>query len=400
MIKQVDLYYEKTMLSSFLLYKVHSLEEIDRGQFELLRNHKLPGLFPCTALQMEDEIFLRYDLVPDTNVKQLFTEPATKALLYDCFSQTVETLLAMAEAGLDGDGFVLDPAHIYYDNFSNRLVFIYLPLKNNPFEKVSVKEFFRGILAAAQYDEAEDPHFFVQLHNLLAGGGSDLDLDAFLARLQELNEIQTAAPNQTESNFYSPSGEKVSIKNGIVTSEYSNRTSDKKTGQKLEIEEEVQYKRVTRTELGEHESLLDRAASLGRTSINITPHVTEEEGTTVLGAFSRKQVEEEEGTTALGIQPDSVRPPFLMGKEKIIITKPFYKIGRDPREADYLSKNTAIGRVHAHIITSGGEYFLEDNYSRNGSYLNGVKLAPGAKMKLRHEDKLKLANEEFEFRLF
>ena len=95
--------------------------------------------------------------------------------------------------------------------------------------------------------------------------------------------------------------------------------------------------------------------------------------------------------------------PFLIEAEtgeKIIVTKEVFKLGRDPEQADYASNNKVVGRIHAELVTSNGEYFVIDKYSRNGSYLNGVKLYPNEKNKIKHEDRIKLANQEFVFKLF
>ncbi|WLR55352.1 FHA domain-containing protein [Mesobacillus subterraneus] len=123
---------------------------------------------------------------------------------------------------------------------------------------------------------------------------------------------------------------------------------------------------------------------------------SEDGGTTVLGVTA----DEDEGTTTLG---HSTRRPFLLAvskNEKITIAKDFFKIGRDPMRADFATENKVIGRVHAHVIVTNGEYFLEDNHSTNGSFVNGVKVSPKEKVKIKHEDKIKLANEEFIFKVY
>ena len=128
----------------------------------------------------------------------------------------------------------------------------------------------------------------------------------------------------------------------------------------------------------------------------------ENEGTTVLGAYNELD-EYEEGTTALGVDNGGLPKPFLIETEtgaKIVVTKEVFKLGRDPKQADYASNNKVVGRIHAELVTSDGEYFVIDKHSRNGSYLNGVKLYPNEKNKIKHEDCIKLANQEFVFKFF
>ncbi|THE12426.1 FHA domain-containing protein [Bacillus timonensis] len=418
MIKHVDLHIENYGVSKFIFYKVPSEIRVDFTEADKLKNNKVPGLLPCVVINKGDEAYFRYDLVSEVTLAQSSTNQLTKEQLHSFFTNIIESLMEAERLGLNVNNFVFDENYIFIDNFSNRLILLYMPIKNNIFEKVSIREFFTNFLHSHSYDENDDLTFFVRLHNYFAAS-KEINLYALQQKLHELLVNKPASPQsftklpiQDEEprtpNYYSPGSEiKGSEENGVITSEYSSKRSDKKKSQKLEIEEEVQYKRITRTELGEGNSVL-----AGGTSININPNVgspisfdtdepEEEEGTTVLTAY--KEHEEEEGTTALGVGTSfHQQSPFLLTatQEKIMVSKKVFKIGRDPQQTDYTSKNKVVGRVHAELITENGEYFIVDKESRNGSYVNGIKLVPQNKVKIKHEDKIKLANEEFEFRLF
>ncbi|MCM3664683.1 FHA domain-containing protein [Mesobacillus subterraneus] len=450
MIKHVEFKLECYGISKFLYFHAGSKADIDGGQVELLKTSRIPGILPCSAILEGDNCFLRYDMISDNTLEMLNSMPATKEQLYNSFLNVAETLVDAQQSGLDIENIVFSQRDIFIDNFSNRLVFIYMPVKNNIFEKVSLKEFLRELMLSAPYDENEDAAFFIKLHNYLIET-ENVTPENLLEKMNELagdetierkpyqmpeklqHEVKAPAPapatatttaatatttekSEPESpeletpsfnpNFYSPGSEvhtvKTSVDNGVLTSEYTSQKRDVKTGRKLEIEEEVNYKRITRAELGENNSLLKEATALGGgTSINIQPALAnlepEYEGTTVLGVVAD---EEDEGTTTLG---HATRRPFLLAvskNEKITIAKDYFKIGRDPMRADFAADNKVIGRVHAHVISANGEYFFEDNHSTNGSYVNGVKVSPKEKVKIKHEDKIKLANEEFIFRLY
>lgn len=418
MIKQVDLHIENYGVSKFIFYKVPAELRVNFTEADKLKNNKVPGLLPCVVINKDDEAYFRYDLVSEETLAKASTTQLTKEQLHSLFTNIIETLIESERLGLNVNNFVFDENYIFIDNFSNRLILLYMPIKNNIFEKVSIREFFTSFLHSHSYDENDDLTFFVRLHNYFAAS-EEINLYALQKKLQEFLVNKPASPQSFKKlpiqdeepqtpNYYSPGSEiKATEENGIITSEYSSKKVDKKTKRKLEIEEEVQYKRITRTELGEGNSLL-----AGGTSINIKPNVgspisfdtdepDEEEGTTVLSAY--KEPEEEEGTTALGVGTGFYQQqPFLVTatQEKIMVTKQVFKIGRDPQATDYTSKNKVVGRVHAELITENGEYFIVDQESRNGSFVNDVKLVPKNKVKIKHEDKIKLANEEFVFRLF
>jgi hypothetical protein len=280
-----------------------------------------------------------------TNLDKLFSGTLTKVQLMTHLVNIIDSLMELEKSSVDLENILLDKKHIFLDHFSNRLVFMCHPIKDNVFEKVSMSKFFKELIASTSYDENGDLQFFIKLHNYLAGTPA-FQLQEFKEKLTEFSGgggDKNEAVQVTNSNFYSPGP-------GFIT----------------------------------------RALALA------------DEGTFVLEAFNEPD-EYEEGTTALGINNGSLQKPFLLETEtgaKILVTKEVFKIGRDPEQADYASNNKVIGRIHAELVTSDGEYFLIDKHSRNGSFLNGVKLSPNEKTKIKHEDRIKLANQEFIFKLF
>ena len=426
MIKHLNLKTESYGISRFFFYQVPADAEIDSDSLESLTNQQVLGILPCAVLKKEDEMYIRYDELSDFTVGRLFSRLLKKEHLAAYLVNLADCLTDLQKnPAIKLDHILLDKNYIFLDHFSNRLVFIYVPIKNDVFEKVSMKEFFRDLVAAAPYDEQGDLSFFIKLHNYLSSE-SEMDLLDFKEHLAAFSaavdkgvaaeaaveqlSFKAAAADDSQSHFYSPgkgSAEAAaSYEHGVLTSEYKSRMADKKKGQKLEIEEEVQYKRITRTELGEGDSLLKGASSIGGASINIVPnHGSFHEdngGTTVLDAFHGVQ---EEGTTVLGAGAASLEmpKPFLLlgaSSEKVVIEKGVFKLGRDPEQADYVSENRAVGRVHAEVVMEGGDYYFIDKHSTNGSFLNGKKLQPNQKNKLKHQDKIRIANEEMVFKLF
>ncbi|MFX4261535.1 FHA domain-containing protein [Pelotomaculum propionicicum] len=87
------------------------------------------------------------------------------------------------------------------------------------------------------------------------------------------------------------------------------------------------------------------------------------------------------------------------GQEEIIpINKPEFLIGRDKDAVDYWVKdNKYVGRVHAKITFDQGIYSITDLNSKNGTLLNGERLASNKPYKLTAGDKASLANFEFIF---
>lgn len=110
-------------------------------------------------------------------------------------------------------------------------------------------------------------------------------------------------------------------------------------------------------------------------------------------------------TTVLGVSAETIRhdPHLIRSKnnEKIPLNKPVFRIGKERSYVDYfISDNTAISRGHANIVDHNGEFFVVDTNSTNHTYVNGAMIQSGVETKLAHGDKVRLANEDFEFRMY
>ena len=73
--------------------------------------------------------------------------------------------------------------------------------------------------------------------------------------------------------------------------------------------------------------------------------------------------------------------------------KRIYTIGREPQCDIWLQDSTDVAsRNHAILeVGNGGKYFLTDQ-SRNGTYVNGIKMTPGAKVPVSRRDVISFAH--------
>ncbi len=75
---------------------------------------------------------------------------------------------------------------------------------------------------------------------------------------------------------------------------------------------------------------------------------------------------------------------------------PGFAIGR-AGDNDLVVDRPTVSRHHALVSEEGGRWFVEDRGSFNGTFLNGTKIQPGAKLPLRHGDRLGLGAEAVVF---
>ena len=111
-----------------------------------------------------------------------------------------------------------------------------------------------------------------------------------------------------------------------------------------------------------------------------------------------------ETTVLSGGSPEVQMCPHLVrtkNNENINLNKPVFRIGKERSYVDYfVSDNTAVSRSHANIITRDGQYYIVDTNSTNHTYVNGGMIQSNVETPLSHGAKIRLANEEFEFRLY
>lgn len=84
--------------------------------------------------------------------------------------------------------------------------------------------------------------------------------------------------------------------------------------------------------------------------------------------------------------------------EKIELGKPSFVLGKNPEKSDYaVADNTNNSRVHAVITMRNGRYYVMDQNSTNGTFINGRIIKAGQETEILPGDCLMLANEEFIF---
>lgn len=85
-------------------------------------------------------------------------------------------------------------------------------------------------------------------------------------------------------------------------------------------------------------------------------------------------------------------------RETIKITSDNFKVGRQRNAVDYcIADNTAVGRVHAIIVSKNGATYIKDNNSTNGTFINNVRVKTNSETQISSGDKIVLGDEEFTY---
>lgn len=111
------------------------------------------------------------------------------------------------------------------------------------------------------------------------------------------------------------------------------------------------------------------------------------------------QEDDDEKTVLLILRPDGkAKLVRLETQETFPITENVTRIGRKKTTAEICLKgNPTLGREHCRILYREGKYYLEDNHSTNGTWLNGIALEPETPVELHDQSEIRLSNEAFIF---
>ena len=84
--------------------------------------------------------------------------------------------------------------------------------------------------------------------------------------------------------------------------------------------------------------------------------------------------------------------------ERIIINKEKYIIGRLGSMVDHLIQGSTVGKLHAEITGDEGGYYLRDLNSKNGTYINDVRITSNKECEIKNNDRIRFSSHEYIFR--
>lgn len=131
--------------------------------------------------------------------------------------------------------------------------------------------------------------------------------------------------------------------------------------------------------------------------------VKEEAKTPTEEDFQALDEEDEEEKTQILSAPEPIENPTITDEESgeiIRISSPVFRIGKSKVDNDYrIDGNKAISRHHLIIISKNRKYYVQDNNSTNGTFINGYRIPPETEVELKDEQKLKIADKTYIFKV-
>lgn len=334
-----------------------NIEELARNN--VISSEEIPGAIPAYITNEDSKIILRYHISKEEVLSEYVKNNITKNKLLKILINILNIFINAKQKGIKIENYLLNINNVYIDRESCEISYIYIPGICDSNEDFTIKKYLKEILSNVVYDTNDDLHFFISLHNYLNSDVEDEEeiLNYINSKVDKCDrEVESVLDN---GKFKIEDNEDKLMSIHIKTNNVNLKNNN--------------YYYDSSDKYFQKDDLSDC-------------------GTIVL---------DEDETTLLDSEEDNEVNPILLRKsteETFEINKNKINIGRESSYCDFIiTNNKLIGRLHAIITKKGQDYFIEDNYSTNGTFINSKRIEKMKKYKIEHGDEIKLSNEVFLF---
>lgn len=444
-----DFTFENQGAYNYLVYEIGKDETVDTMTLGMITNNKIAGLSQALYTQMDNKKFVKYNISSKVSVSQFFEGTVNKKRLLGVFSSIATAMLSAEDYMIDSNSLVLDLNYIYADVTTCDAVLICLPVMDTGKQPNDLSTFFKNIVFSTQFDQAENCEYVARIINYLNStpSFSIVDFKNFLDELTNnaANRAVNAMPAQQSAKVVPAISQQVAKQTippqqvappkapvpkqplsapPVIQKEkknkfslFGNKKKEKKKKPTPAPTIAVPGMPTPPSPAGKPIAVVPQLAApkkqqpapapmvsprLVQQPVTQPPYMQPQADfgeTTVLGGGASAG----ETTVLRTAQPSEVTPYLIRCKnnEKIALNKPVFRVGKEKSYVDYfIGDNTAISRSHANIITREGEYFIVDTNSTNHTYINGAIIQSNIEFKLESGARIRLANENFEFKTY
>lgn len=356
----------------------------DREVF-VINGRELDGMIPVEVIKKGATFELIYNLTGLITLKEYLINPLNRESFGRVLQNILEVFRGMQNLFFNQDCLLLDLERVMINTATQRLNFIYIPIQGYH-SGGSLRNFLLEIIRVGAFMPTEDSGYVTEYIRILNKG-----LNFSIFELEEyINGLMTEGGYQAQK----------SIKCHKCSTDVEIGTNFCPVcGAKIAKSAEQS------TTKGIYDPLAEAAKPA---SVQTPGHATEAKVQPYSGGLGTQEFSdvadqyEDIGTSVLGLDSLEQAPMGYLKRvkngEKIRITGSVFYVGRSNRECDYaINDNTAISKKHIKIRTSGKQFYVEDLGATNKTYVNDREIHK--EVELCSGMKIRLANEEFEFRV-
>lgn len=353
-------------------------KELDRFSRVYLRGFLKPKMVKRNLIEYTGPVGI--------SLYERLKKPATKREFLFILEQIVVAVQKLQANGMGLNNLVMDLQHVYMNEVTKEIQFIYIPTVNG-LQNLNLVEFIESIAYSVKPADNKDNDFvarFIYFFKAMTPFNIN-KVESFVAK-EDRSVINTIKKqNAGQSGFMTDKPQHY----------YDHYAGKEKSGDDdptgLLVEDDDPTGLLVDDEDDPTGLLVDDDEPTG-----LLNAADDDEATGLLSSGT------EDEATGLLIENDTIiQFPTLfrvLTEETISINKPVFRLGKERSYVDYfVTNNIAVSRSHADIITRGNRYFVKDLNSKNRTYINDQELPIYAEVEIHDGDRLKLGNEEFIF---
>ena len=355
--------------------KLSKDEQINAREVEILNSKIIRGIMKPTV---EGEKKLSYLSPGGIKLEAYLKKGITKNDFFLVIAQILEAVKSIGRNSFNINNLILNMKYVFVNEMTHELHFVYQPIYSSAIS-LDLASFLYDVAYSVTLALNEDykcvNNFIAYLKGLQAV--SVINIEKYLL------DVYPQIYKQVKRQKYGQSEYLGSFKNGKDI--YYDMDKRRKPAPDYDDPTSL----LNEGDLDDPTSLLNEGDLDDPTSL-----LDEDEATSLLS--------DDEPTSLLSEGPQ-ITYPYLIRKnsfDRTDINKPVFRIGKERSYVDYfVANNNAISRIHADIITRNNCYFVKDENSTNGTYVNGNRLSPKEEVQVFDGDIITFANEEFEFHI-
>lgn len=370
--------------------KLSKDEQINAREVEILNSKIIRGIMKPTV---EGEKKLSYLSPGGIKLEAYLKKGITKNDFFLVIAQILEAVKSIGRNSFNINNLILNMKYVFVNEMTHELHFVYQPIYSSAISS-DLAPFLYDVAYSVTLALNEDykcvNNFIAYLKGLQAV--SVINIEKYLL------DVYPQIYKQVKRQKYGQSEYLGSFKNGKDI--YYDMDKRRKPTPLVDYDS---------ASLFSEKNDKDEATSLLMEDVKDTP-------TSLLDDDNNEPtsllVEDEDEATSLLIDDEAtsllsegpqITYPYLIRKnsfDRMDINKPVFRIGKERSYVDYfVANNNAVSRIHADIITRNNCYFVKDENSTNGTYVNGNRLSPNEEVQVFDGDIITFANEEFEFHI-
>lgn len=177
--------YENQGTTTFLTYTARSNQKLDNVGIGMLSNNSIPGVLPIVITQVDDLLYLRYNVSSKITLQNYLSGMVSQKKLVNTFISICDAYESSEEYMLESELFVRDTNYIFVDVSSGKVSMAYLPLLDYKSE-VDLGVFFKQIVFGITYDLSGGNQHIGEIINFI-NTTPNFSLKEFRAKLYEIS---------------------------------------------------------------------------------------------------------------------------------------------------------------------------------------------------------------------